>query len=110
MKFTASTDIDRLSNTDDVKRYVSIALDNISQVLNNGIFFADNFNAKLLTITFAAANTEQVVMHGLGRTPLGYFSVGQTAALTIYDGSSENTSSLLYLKASATGTCRLWVY
>lgn len=110
MKFIASTDIDRIESIADVKRYISIALENIGQVLNNGLFFSDNFNAKLLTITFSAADTDVATIHGLGRVPTGYFSVGQSAALIVYDGASANTSSLLYLRASAAGTVRVFVY
>lgn len=110
MKFSASTDIDRLEGEEEVKRWVAIALDQVGQILNNGLLFSDNFNAKILTVTFPVANVEVASLHGLGRVPSGYIQVGQTAATIVYDGSSANTASLLYLRASAAGTVRILVY
>ena len=104
-KLTASTDIDRFEAQDaqvnEALKYATLALEQVGQLLNNGLGFADNFNAKLLAVTFSAGNTDVASLHGLGRVPQGYFQVGQTAASLIYDGSSANTSSLLYLRASA---------
>lgn len=110
MRFSAGVDIDRLEGEKEVKRWVSIALEQIGQILNNGLGFSDNFDAKLLTITFSAADTDLATVHGLGRVPSGYFQVGQSAAMSLYDGASANTSSLLYLRSNAAGTCRVWVY
>lgn len=109
MKVTESTDMDKLE-PDQLPRFTQKALENIASILNNGVLFSDNFNAKTLTFTFSAANIETAVIHGLGRVPTGYIQVGSSAALTVYDGASANTSSLLYLRASALGTGRVLVY
>lgn len=109
MKFSASTAIDR-QDDENVKRFTSLALDQIQQILNNGIMFSDNFDAKQLNVTFSAANTDTAAIHGLGRVPGGYVLVGANAAMSVYDGASASTSQVLYLKSSATGTARLLVY
>lgn len=109
MKISASSDIDKLK-AEEVQKYVALYLDQVTNLVNGNLSFADNFNAKLLTVTFSAANTDVASIHGLGRVPSGYFLVGSTAAMSIYDGASANTSSLLYLRSNATGTARLVVF
>lgn len=109
MKLSASTDIDR-QDPEDVKRFTNIALEQIKQMLNNGLLISDNFNAKQLNITFSVANVDQAAIHGLGRVPTGYIVIGTTTALNVYDGASTSTSQVLYLRSSATGTARLVVY
>lgn len=109
MKFTESTNINRVEEEDESK-YVEKALNNIAAILNNGIVFTDNFDAKILTITFSAANADVASLHGLGRVPSGYVQIGQSTATTVYDGSTANSASLLYLRASATGVCKVMVF
>lgn len=110
MRFSASTGIDRLEKPEDAPRFTSLALAQVQQILNNGILFSDNFDAKQLSITFSTANTDTAAIHGLGRVPSGYILVGANAAMNVYDGASTSTSQVLYLKSSATGTARLLVY
>lgn len=111
MRLTASTDIDRSKdNIEDALKFTTLALEQIGQILNNGLFFSDNFNAKILTITFSAANVDVGSLHGLGRVPTGYQQIGQSAAAIVYDGASANSTSLLYLKSSAVAQVRILVF
>lgn len=110
-RFTASSDVDRFpENPQEAFKYTTLALEQIGQLLNNGLSLSDNFDAKILTITFTAANTDLATVHGLGRVPTSYIQIGQTAAMSIYDGASANTSSLIYLRSDAAGTVRLVVF
>jgi hypothetical protein len=110
MRLTASTEIDRIEKPEDQPRFISMALNQIAQILNNGLGFSDNFNAKTLTISFSAANTDVATIHGLGRVPTGYIVIGSSAATSVYDGASANTASLLYLRASAATTVKVLVF
>lgn len=109
MRITASPDVERVK-TEELARYTSIFLTQVVEALNNNLSFVDNFNAKTLTVSFTAANTDVAIIHGLGRVPQGYIQVGQNAATSVYDGASANTAQLLYLRASATANVRLVVY
>lgn len=109
MKFSAGVDIDRLNGEEEVKRWISIALDQIGQILNNGLSLTDNFNAKFITVSFPVANSEVAAPHGLGRVPSSYIILGANAAMSVYDGTSTSTASVLYLKSSAVGSVRLMV-
>lgn len=109
MKFTESVEIAHV-DPEEAPLYTQKALENISAILTNGITFADNFSSKFLTITFSNANTDSATIHGLGRVPTGYLVIGASAATSVYDGSSANTSSLLYLRASVAATVRVLVF
>jgi hypothetical protein len=108
MRVTASSEVDR-AKPEDVAKYTSQVLEQIVQVVNGKLGFADNFDAKILSITFSAANVDVASIHGLGRAPSYYVVLGSTVATTLYDGSSANTTSLLYLRASVAGTVRVLV-
>jgi hypothetical protein len=45
-------------------------------------------------------NTEFSISHSLGRVPMGYIVVSQTATGNFYDGSTSNTSATLYLRCN----------
>lgn len=100
-KIQSSSKIENLPDLDEVKRYTSIALDDIIDNINGNLTVRDNLSMKLVSVTFTAANTELLVAHGLGRTPQGYLIASLTNAATIYDGTSENGIVNYYLKSSA---------
>lgn len=109
MKITASPDVERVK-PEDLARYTSIFLTQVVEAFNNNLSFDENFNAKTLSITFGTANVEVASIHGLGRVPSGYFLIGSNVAMSIYDGASANSASLLYLRASASGVGRILVF
>ena len=109
MRLTASTDIDRVK-PEDLPKYVTLFLEQVSQAVNNNLTISENFSGKVLSVVFGSANTDVVVTHDLGRVPSGYIQTGQTAAMIVYDGSGQNSSSVIYLKSSAAGTARIWVF
>lgn len=109
MKITNSTDLSNIAQ-EDVTRYVSAVLAQVSTILNAGINFQDNFSAQRVSVTFGSANVETVVRHNLGRVPVGYLPLTLSAAMILYNGTSGNDDSALYLKSSATGTATVLVF
>jgi hypothetical protein len=109
MKFTASTDIDRVK-PEDLPRYTTMALEQLGQILNNGLLPQDNFSANILTVSFPSPGAEVAVSHSLGRVPTGYIAIGCSTATTLSDGSSASTSSVLYLRASVASSVRVMVF
>lgn len=109
MKIKAGSAVSNL-DTEEFKRYVSIWIDQASDVINGRLSLSDNFDAQFISVQFSAINTQVEVGHTLGRIPQGYIVVGLSAALTVYDGNATNTSAVLYLKSSAVGTARLFVF
>lgn len=108
-KVTADSGIDKAS-AEDQPRLLSVFLDQVKTIINNGLQFVDNFSGKTLTLTFSAANTDTALTHGLGRVPTGYIIIKRSASMVVYDGSAAWTSQLIYLKASATGTVTVLVF
>lgn len=65
-----------------------------------------------VSLVIAAANTNTVTAHQLGRVPDLYLVTGATAAGSVYDssvGRANWTATEIELRASATGTYRLMI-
>lgn len=76
----------------------------LADLLNQGLTFADNFNAQILSHTSnAVADTEDTIAHTLQRVPVGYLVFYQDKAGQLYQGPSTGTawtSSNFYLKCT----------
>lgn len=69
-------------------------------MLDGGISFDDNCDISRVSVTsHATPGTEFSVSHLLGKTPTGYIIYGQAGAGSIYDGTTSNTATTLYLKS-----------
>jgi hypothetical protein len=66
-----------------------------------------DFASVILTIPFAAANTELAILHGMKVIPRGYIVVGQLEAGQVYTSATAWTSTTAYLKSSTITTYRL---
>lgn len=108
-KVTASTDIQQVK-PDEVARFTDLAFQDIVSTLNGNLDFQTNFNCKILSVTFSAANTQVAISHGLGRIPAGYLQISSSVAASVYNGDSSSSSSVLYLKSSAPATVGLIVF
>jgi len=74
----------------------------IRTILDKGISFDDNVDIKRVSVTsHATPGTEFSVAHTLGKTPTGYIVTGQAGAGTIYDGTTANDATTLYLRSDA---------
>ena len=108
-RITGDPGVDKVQE-EEFKKFVSLLFEEIIRTVNNGLDFGTNFNAKTVSATFPAANSDVGVAHGLNRVPAGYLVVGQSAAMSVYNGVNANTSNLLYLRSSATGSAQVLVY
>ena len=109
-KVTRETNIDLVKEDDKKWNFVAQFLDNIKELLNSGLRFSDNFDARIVSATFTAANTDLSVSHSLGRVPTGYVVLSLSASMIVYTGASAWTSSTISLKASAAGTASLLLF
>lgn len=99
-----------LSNLEDLKefrKYVAIQNKLIVSIINGGLKFTDNIDARVVTAVFNSQDTDTLIQHTLGSTPRGYVIVGSTVALSIYDGTVPPDATQITLKASAAGTARI---
>lgn len=109
-KITRETNIDLVKDDEKRWNFVSQFFDNIKELLNNGLKFSDNFDSKFVNVSFAAANIDTAVPHGLGRVPTGYIVTRRGASLTVVDGATAWTSNIIYLKSTAIGTVTVLVF
>ena len=105
---TASTDISQVT-PQLLPKFVDLFFQDVISVVNGGLDFSTNFNCKLISVVFSAANTNVVTPHGLGRTPTGYIIMNASAATSVYNGTGTNTTQI-GLKASSPATVGLIVF
>ena len=100
------------STTDPVElsRLMAIVVDQLNTLLNAGLLFSDNFNAKFTSVTFSQADTEQRIEHNLGRVASSYLVLNNSANAVVYSGVSENSNQFLFLRASAPCTVSLMIF
>lgn len=71
----------------------------LSELLNTGIRFSDNFDANILTSSdTGAANTEFSLTHTLKRVPTGFIVINNNKAGVVYDSGTAWTVTTIYLK------------
>ena len=84
----------------------------VKTILNGGIKFSDNFDAKMISFESSATpDAENTVAHTLGKTPTGYIVYSRDKASVLYDGGTTWTSTNIYLKANvASVTFKILVF
>lgn len=88
---------DYTKNLDDV--LVRFA-DQLLTIINKGIRIEDNLDVADKTVTTdATPGTETAIAHGLKRVPKGFLVYSQDKAASIYDGSTSNDATNLYLRS-----------
>lgn len=84
----------------------------LKSILDGGISFNDNVDASQVSVvSHGTPGTEFSISHGLGKIPMGYIVTGQDGAGSVYDGTTSNTKTDLYLKSDASSkTFRLLIF
>lgn len=86
----------------------------MASVVNGQISFGngttvDNISGVWVLVTFAAANTDQLVTHNLGRIPVGYLLMTKSASCDVYTGSVGATKTQITLRGTTTSTVNLFI-
>lgn len=81
----------------------------LAEIINNGLKFADNFNCETKTVTDTGlANTEFAVAHTLKRVPTGFIVIKNDKAGVVYNSGTAWTTTNIYLKCSV-ANCNITV-
>lgn len=101
-----------VENFEDDTRWANLTLflKDVYNILLKGITPQDNFKGALLEVTFTSANVDLEIRHGLQFTPSNYHVYGISEAMSIYDGVEDPNSKFFYLRSSATGTARIFIF
>ena len=110
MKITTPKDVHNIETWEEASKYVSQTQNAIVNVLNGNVDLLDNAATSLVSVSFDAAAQERGVNHTLQRIPRGYFVVGRSAAMDVFDGATPNTDKVLYVRAGAAGTAMLLLF
>ena len=102
--------IENAKNDEEKLSAITLALKDISLILSNGASLKDNFKGAFLEVEFPAANADVAIRHGLDFVPTNYICSGKDSSFHIYDGSSSADKTFIYLRASATGNARLFIF
>ena len=96
---------------DDVVRYLNEQDENLDSMLNSGLSFKDNFNAKTVSYTSnASPDTEDTVAHGLGKVPIGVITVEIDKGGVVYKSATYDKTNV-YLKCTvAAAAIKILVY
>ncbi len=108
-RITASSDMDNVK-TEELSKYIDLFCQDVTQTINGKLDFATNFNCKLVTVLFLAANTDTAVPHGLGRVASNYFPVSKSVSCDIYSGSGGSSSSMNLKSTVVPATVTLVVF
>lgn len=110
MKITVPAYVNNQVDLDSFRKYVQIFFTALINDYNGRISFTENCNTRLVTAVFPAANTELPVTHNLGFAPNGYIQVGSNVAVSVFDSTTANTGSILYVQANAAATVKLLIF
>jgi hypothetical protein len=98
-----STLVQGLKTAPELARFIAGALDSILTQINGKLTFGDNIQSfGPVSVTFSTTLPTKVV-HGLGRTPLGYLVTGLDAAAIIYVPNQTSfpwTGEQIYLQSN----------
>lgn len=102
--------LQNLKDIEEVKRFLSIAIQKILQQINGSLEFVQNVKASGPHDVTLVSGSVVKVDHGLGQTPQGYLVISQSAAFTIFKATSpEWDSGSIYLNASGSGTAKVLI-
>lgn len=110
MKIKTVVDLANTEGLEGLRRFTAQAIKEIVDLLNGRIGLTDNCQTSLLSVVFLGATTDQGTMHSLGRIPTGYIVTSKTANIQIYNGTTTNTDTTLYLASSGAGTISVLLF
>lgn len=102
--------LSNVGSWEDLRRFVSIAMDDIADNLNGNVTFSGNIKNKIVEVVIGASNTEFRVNHKLGYIASNYVLVSTTTAMSLYSSTTAFDENNIYLKSSAAGTAKIMVF
>lgn len=108
-RITASTDFTETPEAQQIK-FIDLFGQDVVRAVNGDLDFDTNFNAREVTFTFTAADTNTSIGHSLGRVPSRYILTSSTAAMSLYAATAASTSSTMFLRSSAIGVATVLIY
>lgn len=102
-KISSQNDFSKVQDLGELVRYLSAYINELTPIINGRLQFDDNIQSQTVTTYFSAADTDLAIVHKLGKTGVGFFTIGKTAATDIYNGIGTDTTNIIYLRSSVAG-------
>jgi hypothetical protein len=84
---------------------------NLDSILNRGISFDDNVDARRVTVTsHGSPGTEFSVSHELGKVPIGRIIYSQSGAGSLYDSGTNDATTMYFKSDAASVTFKIIVF
>lgn len=109
-KVKSASDLGSLPTFEALRRWVSVYLQELSQIINGSLEFGVNIKGAFFDVSFEAANTEVRIAHGFGRIPQGYFVTNLNADVVIYNNGTLWDTTYVYLKSSGVADATLFIF
>lgn len=109
MKIKTIFDMSNVAELPDLVRFCSQAIKEIVETINGRLDFG-NLRTSIVSVTFSGTTSNLAIEHGLGRTPEGYIIVSRSVNITVFDGTSGNTDTVLNLGSSGAGTVSVMAF
>lgn len=110
MKAQLPLSLSKITDSEEFQKYAAQSFDALLSVVNGQVQFSDNIKSQIIEVNFNVADTELPVKHGLGIVATGYFKIGSSAAMSLYDGLQASTVDTVYIRSSAVGIARVMVF
>ena len=110
MKIDFTSSFNNVPTFEDLRRYTTLFARNVTAAINGRLSFSDNFAGQFLEATFSGAGVDLTLTHGLNREPEGYLVTRNSSGIVIYDGSIENTTTQVTLRATGAGSVTLFIF
>ncbi len=106
----APQSVSQAADFESLKRFVAQTLEAIISEVNGRLNFGDNIQGAFNTFVFPGPGVEVGADHGIGKVPAGYLVVSATGPMSVYDGSTANSDVKIFLRSSAAGTAKVFVF
>lgn len=103
-------DIGNLEVWEEGRRFIGDTMNRILQVVNGNLEIGFNLKMVVIDAVFSAANTSVRFEHGLGKVPTGYVLCKSNVSATIFDGTSDNTASTIFLQSSSVANTKVLIF
>lgn len=109
MRINTGTDFDNIPEQDQI-RYISVFGDQVKTALNGNVSFLDNIRGSIQIVSFQATAQDVQINHGLNSLPNGYFLIGSSVPMSIYDGVQRSDRTVIYLRSNAIGAAKVFIF
>lgn len=102
--------VHNVANLEELKRWTSIALDEVATVVNGNLELISNVRSQVIELNNLPPLEDINVPHSLVKIPTGFIVIGSSAAVSVYNGSIGWTENAISIRVSVTCSIKILVF